>query len=265
MQKKGLFSAFVAIVVVGSFGAGLMEPELRAQGGLPEILSNLRPGGGGQELEPLNTYKKVLDLVQERYVGDVPTERKMTYTAIRGLLNTLDDPYTRFLDPTEYADIRQENQGEFEGIGAQLEGAPTKDGFIRIAKPLPNGPADKAGVKRGDVITKIDGKAVPANVDEAVKMIRGKSGTPVRLTVRRGAESKDITIVRQPVEFEVVSYAMKEGNIGYISLAQFNEMADPKIERAIKDLESQGMKGLVLDLRGNPGGLLESAIDIASR
>jgi carboxyl-terminal processing protease len=266
MQKQVL-SAFVAVVVVGSFGAGLMEPELRAQGGLPEIFSNLRPGGNGRELEPLNTYKKVLDIVRERYVGEVKTERQMTYTAIRGLLNTLDDPYTRFLDPEEYADVKQENTGEFEGIGAQLEGLPTKDGYIRIARPLPDGPAAKAGIRRGDVIVKIDGKQVPPNVDAAVKLIRGKSGTPVRLSVRSTGETKlkEITIVRQPVEFEVVSYSMKAGNIGYVSLAQFNEMADPKLERAIKDMEAKGMKGLVLDLRGNPGGLLESAIDITSR
>lgn len=264
MQRRSFFSAFVAVLIVGSFAAGVLEPELRAQGSLPEIFSSLRPTGA-RELDPLNTYKRVMDVVRERYYGEVPTERKMTYTAVRGLLATLDDPYTRFLDPEEYAEIRQENQGEFEGIGAQLEGQPTKEGFIRIDRPLPDGPAQKAGIQRGDLIVKIDGKPVPGTVDAAVRMIRGKAGTPVVLTIRRGEREFDVKIVRAPVEFNVVSYAMKQGDIGYVSLGQFNEMADLKLERAIRDLEAKGMKGLILDLRGNPGGLLESAIDIASR
>jgi carboxyl-terminal processing protease len=267
MKRSGLFSAFVAVVVTGSFAAGVMEPELQAQGGLPEIFSNLR-SGGGRELDPINTYNRVHNLVRDKFYGEVPPPNRMTYTAIRGLLSSLDDPYTRFLDPEEYRSLREENTGEFEGIGAQLESQLTKEGYIRISKPLPKGPADRAGIKRGDLITKIDGKPLDGmTVDQAVKQIRGKAGTTVHLTVLRRPENKlhDIAIVRAPVEYEVVDYAMKDGNIGYISLAQFNEMADPKIERAIREMEGKGMKGLVLDLRGNPGGLLDSAIDISSR
>jgi carboxyl-terminal processing protease len=267
MQTRGWISGLMAVVVGGSFAAGLFEPELRAHGGLPEIFSSLRPGGQGRELDPINTYNRVVQLVQEKYYGEAPTPLKMTHTAIRGLLNSLDDPYTRFLDPKEYADVRQENQGEFEGIGAQLENNPTKEGYVRISRPLPNGPAARAGIKRGDMITKIDGKPVPATVDEAVSRIRGKADTPVVLTIKREgqAQTVDIRIIRAPVEFEIVSVDMKPGNIGYIALHQFNEMADPRLEQEIRKLEAQGMQGLVLDLRGNPGGLLESAIDVTSR
>lgn len=266
-KRSSWLPAFLAVVVVGSFGAGVMAPELGAQGGIAEIVSSLRPRSSGRELDPAQTYNFVLRQVQDNYLGDVPTERRMTYTAIRGMLNALDDPYTRFLDPEEYRSLREENTGEFEGIGAQLEGAPTKEGYIRISKPLPKGPADKAGVKRGDLISKVDGTSVVGlTVDQAVKKIRGRAGTTVRLTVlRKGEGSKEVAIVRQPVEYEVVDYTMKEGQIGYVSLAQFNEMADRKIELAIRDLEAKGMKGLVLDLRGNPGGLLDAAIDISSR
>jgi carboxyl-terminal processing protease len=266
-RRIGWLPAFLAVVVVGSFGAGVMAPELGAQGGIAEIVSTLRPRGNGQTLDPLQTYSFVLGEIQEKFYGEAPNERRMTYTAVRGLLNTLDDPYTRFLDPDEYRALREENTGEFEGIGAQLEGVPTKEGYIRISKPLPKGPADKAGVKRGDLISKVDGVSVVGlSVDEAVKKIRGRAGTTVRLTlIRKGEGVKEVAIVRQPVEYEVVEYAMKPGNIGYVSLAQFNELADLKIERAIRELEGKGMKGLILDLRGNPGGLLDAAIDISSR
>lgn len=266
-RRSNWLPACLAVAVLGSFAAGVMAPELGAQGGIAEIVSKLRPRSSGRELDPVQTYNYALRNIQDKYFGEVQNERRMTYTAIRGLLNTLDDPYTRFLDPEEYRSLREENTGEFEGIGAQLEGIPTKEGYIRISKPLPNGPADKAGVKKGDLISKVDGQTVVGlTVDQAVKKIRGRAGTPVRLTVvRKGEGTKEIAIVRQPVEYEVVEYAMKEGNIGYVSLAQFNELADVKIERAIRELESKGMKGLVLDLRGNPGGLLDAAIDIASR
>lgn len=276
MSRSGLFSTVVAVAVVGSFAAGVMAPDLRA-GGLPELFSNLRPGGAGRELDPVNTYSKVLQLVKDNYSGDkaTPTDRLMTETAVRGMLASLDDPYTRYLNREEYRALREENTGEFEGIGAQLQGVPTPEGYVRISKPLPNGPADKAGIKKGDLITKIDGKAVPGlSVDDAVKLIRGKAGTQVHLTVLRKADNNkihEIAITRAPVEYEVVEYKMtggengKPGDIGYISLAQFNEMADPKIEHAFRDMQAKGMKGVVLDLRGNPGGLLDAAIDVSSR
>jgi len=268
MKRAGAFTAFLTLVIAASFTAGVFAPELYAQGGYPEGLFNLRPAGGGRELDPVSTYSRVLNTVRDRYVGDVPTDTKMTYSAIHGMLKTLDDPYTRFLDKVEYTQLKEENEGEFEGIGAQLAGSPTKEGYVQIVKPLPKGPAATAGVIRGDMITNIDGKSVVGmTVDQAVKLIRGRANTVVRLTIKRPSENKtrEFAITRAPVEFEVVDHSMKAGDIGYVSLAQFNQQADVKIKQAVQDLERQGMKGLVLDLRGNPGGLLEAAIDIVSR
>lgn len=268
MKRAGAFTAFLTLVIAVSFTAGVFAPELSAQGGYPEGLFNLRPAGAGRELDPVTTYSRVLNTVRDRYVGDMPTDTKMTYSAIHGMLKTLDDPYTRFLDRIEYTQLKEENQGEFEGIGAQLAGSPTKEGYVQIVKPLPGGPAARAGIVRGDLITHIDGKPVVGmTVDQAVKLIRGRANTVVRLTIKRIGETKsrEFAITRAPVEFEVVDYSMKAGDIGYISLAQFNEMADVKIKQAAQELSGKGMKGLILDLRGNPGGLLESAIDIVSR
>jgi carboxyl-terminal processing protease len=269
MEKNRIFPAIVAVVIAGSFAAGVMEPELRAQG-LPEVLSSMRTGAPSRELDPTSTYNKVLQVIRDRYYGETQPELRMTYQAISGLLNSLDDPYTRFLDPEGYRGLREENSGEFEGIGAQLSNTPTKEGYIRIFRPLPNGPASRAGVRKGDLIMKVDGKSVQGmQVDDAVKIIRGKAGTIVKLTIQRAGEPKplEVAIERAPVEFEIVHYSFKDekNKIGYISLAQFNEMADPKIEQAYRTMQRQGMKGLILDLRGNPGGLLDAAIDISSR
>ena len=269
MEKNRFFPAIVAVVIAGSFAAGLFEPELRAQGGLPEVLSNIRPSASNRDLDPMTTYNRVLRIIQERSYGETLPDLQLTYRAISGLLNSLDDPYTRFLDPVGYRGLKEENSGEFEGIGAQLSNQLTREGYVRIFRPLPNGPALKAGIRKGDLITKVDGKSVVGmQVDDAVKIIRGKAGTVVRLTIKRPGEPKpfDVAITRAPVEFEIVNAVMKDekNKIGYISLAQFNEMAYPKVERAYRELERQGMRGLILDLRGNPGGLLDAAIDISS-
>src|SRR5687768_11705547 len=108
-MKQRFFSVFVAIVIAGAFWAGVLTPELRAHGGLPEVFSSLRPNGSGRDLDPINTYTKVLELVNEKFYGEVLPPRKMTHFAIRGMLSSLDDPYTRFLDPEEYRALREEN------------------------------------------------------------------------------------------------------------------------------------------------------------
>ncbi len=278
MAKRNWFAYTLAFCVTGGFAAGLVGPDnIKAYSfQLPEMISRNRPGVNGHELEPLNAYSKTLGLLREKYHGELPSDLKLTHSAIRGMLKTLDDPYTRFLDPEEFRAMREETGGTFVGIGAQLENEPTKDGFVRINRPLPNTPAAKAGVKRGDMITKVDGKSVVGlTVDKVVKMIRGEEGTPVRLTIKRGeAAPFEVTIVRKAVEFEIVeSNIIPNTNVGYVSLAQFNELADVKVAAAIKALERQGqqndpakgLQGLVLDLRGNPGGMLDVAIDLCSR
>lgn len=274
MNQRSLFSAFLAAAISGSFLAGIFEPELRAHGGLPEHIFSLRSTGGGPNLDPIGTYNRVLQLVSERYYGELPGKNenlkpdvKLTYAAIRGMLNTLDDPYTRFLEPEEYRSLKEDNEGEFEGIGAQLENEKTKEGYIRVSKPLRNGPAARAGLKKGDLITKINGVSVSTlSVDEAVGKIRGPAKTQVKLTVQRPPDKalREVIIERNSVEFDVVDYELRDGNIGYIYLHTFNELSEPRMVKAIRSMEEKGMKGLVLDLRGNPGGLLESAIDISS-
>src|SRR5262245_21358689 len=202
MKRSGLFSTFVAAVVIGSFAAGVFEPELKAHGGIPEIFSSLRPTGSGKELRPVDTYSEVLHIIQDSYYGEIPNEHELTYHAIRGMLNSLDDPYTRFLNQKEFAQLMEENSSEFEGIGAELENKKTREGYIKITRPIEDGPAARAGLRAGDLGILVDGKPVKEmTTDQAVQIIRGKAGTSVRLTVRQPGETKTrlIKIVRQPV------------------------------------------------------------------
>lgn len=276
MRPRQLFSFLITACVLGSFLLGLGFREVLAavdgtrlaQGGLPEAFANVRVMSGRGQLDPLATYSRTLSYLKEHYWGELPSDTQLTYQAIHGMLKTLDDPYTRFLDPKAFRAMSEENHGEFVGIGAQLDNRPTKDGYIRIFRPLANTPAERAGIKPFDVILKVDGVSTQhKEVDRVVQMIRGKANTPVKLTLRRKNVEKpiEVTIIRKPVQFEIVGFEVKEGNIGYISLNQFNELCDEKVGQALAALEREGIQGLILDLRSNPGGMLTSAQEIASR
>jgi carboxyl-terminal processing protease len=264
----------IALSVAVSFVLGLTFPRtlLGAQGGLPERVLTSRPTPGGRDLDPFTVYGATLTELKDRFYGELPADpdRKLSYEAIRGMVRAVDDPYTQFLDPEEYRALHEDNEGEFVGIGAFLDNRKTKDGYVRIVRPLGGTPAQRAGIQKNDVILKVDGKPVNEipNVDAVVKMIRGQPNTAVRLTIQRTGSPKpiEVRIVRQLVEVEVVQdVELKEGNVGYLFLSQFNQRADEKIEQAVKELETKGMKGLIIDLRGNPGGLLDVAVDIVSR
>jgi carboxyl-terminal processing protease len=275
MQQQRVFSTLLTLGLLGSFGLGMGFPEVLAkgkqiaQGGLPEVYQSQRfANGGSGNLEPLNSYYRTLGYLKDRYYGELESDSKLTYAAIRGMLRPLDDPYTRFLDPELYRDMQEKNRGEFVGIGAQLEPDLTKDGYVRIHKPLKGTPAAAAGLKPYDVILKVDGVSTQRkDVDQVVKLIRGKPDTPVKLTIRRKAAVKplEVRIIRQPVEFEIVESKMLEGKVGMVWLGEFNELSDTKIDRALTQLEQQGMRALILDLRGNPGGTLDAAQEVASR
>jgi carboxyl-terminal processing protease len=184
------------------------------------------------------------------------------------MMASIGDRYTRFLDPTEYAKMQEDNQGEFVGIGTQLDVNPQNQ--VYVVKTLPNSPALHAHVMSGDIIAKVGDKTVLGmDITRVVTMIRGQPRTPVTLTlIRKGVEKPVVvTITRNYVHQEVVVSRMldPQHKIGYISLAQFNEESDVQINKAMDQLQKQGMRALVFDLRGNPGGLLNIAQDVASR
>ncbi len=196
------------------------------------------------------------------------TNREEAYTAIREALKKLGDPYTRFMDPKQYEALTNQTSGEVSGaIGIRME-LNEKTKRLTVVEAIENSPAIKAGIKSGDQIIAIDGKPTQQmKVEDASKLIRGKAGTMVTLRLARNRGNIfDLKLTRANVEIPTVRYTLKqEGNrhIGYIRLQEFSAHAADQMRRAMRDLNSKQVDGFVLDMRGNPGGLLQSSIEIA--
>jgi len=189
------------------------------------------------------------------------------YDAIRDMLSNLDDSYTRFLEPKEFNQMRIDTSGELTGVGIQIVKDKESDDLI-IISPIEGTPAFDAGIKARDKILSIDDISTKGmNIEDAVKLIRGQRGTKVKLEILRGSQSFFKTLSREKIEIKSVSSKVnqtKNGlSIGYVRIKQFNANASKETRDAIKDLETQKVAGYVLDLRSNPGGLLESSIDIS--
>ena len=227
---------------------------------------------GGTKLTPTETYLSVLKTIRADYApqtpgGKSPDERTLTYAAIDGMLAALHDRYTEFWTPDEYTRNMEETSGVFAGIGATLD--TTANGNIVVLQIVDGSPAAKMGVLPGDIVTQVDNHAVTGQtVDAVVEKIKGNAGTTVRLTLRRPNQTAPIQILltRAMVVSPLVEARMLDkSRIGYVSLSLFGENADSQFASAVARLEKAGMRGLVFDLRDNPGGLLTVAQEIASR
>ena len=231
------------------------------------LLHDIAKEGAEQSVDPVEDYKATLELLKRNYYGEPIDKRKtqaLTTEAIRGMVGSLKDQFSSFLDPDEWMQMQATTDGDFEGVGAIL----TKEGpDIKIVEAIETGPAERAGVKAEDVVTRVDGVSVLGkDLNDVVKRIKGKPHTRVRLTLLRGKTTLDVSILRALVEPPIVKYWMEDGKdkIGHIVLKEFNKKSVTQMNRAFTDLQAQGMRGLVFDLRYNPGGLLDSAIDVAS-
>lgn len=211
------------------------------------------------------------DAITEKYVGNYSTQ-KLVYGAVRGMVEALDDPYSSFLEPSENNQLLQGLSGGFEGIGAELSG---KDGKIVVTAPLEGSPAEKAGLKPQDQILEIDGQdTTEMSLDEAVSKIRGKKGTEVTLLINREGFSapREFKITREKIVVASVKWEMLassgeaggKGDIGYIKIIQFGDDTSALAQKAAEEIASQKPKAVVLDLRNNAGGYLDSSIDVAS-
>ncbi|MCX7886954.1 MAG: S41 family peptidase [Verrucomicrobiae bacterium] len=219
----------------------------------------------------LELFTKVLETIRKDYVDkDRVGYKELTYGALRGMLSSL-DPHSQFLEPESYKDMKEDTEGKFGGIGIQI--AMSKEGFVTVITPIENTPAARAGILPGDRIIKIEGRPTDKmTLAEVVKQLRGEPGTKVTFTVFRakaknpGERIKDYTLERAVIPVESVKDAkIIQDNIGYIRITQFNEPTAEEFEKALGKLEAQGMDALIIDLRNNPGGLLESARRVASK
>lgn len=195
------------------------------------------------------------------------TSKQEAYVAIRSALQRLGDPYTRFMDPKQFEALTNQTSGEVTGIGIRMEiNGQTKR--LTVVEPIQNSPADKAGIKPGDEIIAINGKSTSKmKIDEASSLIRGQAGTAITLQISRpGKNLFDVKLTRATIEVPTVKYTLKQDNgrrIGYIRLQEFSSHAAEQMNRAIRDLNNQKADFYVLDLRGNPGGLLQASVEIA--
>ncbi len=193
--------------------------------------------------------------------------RELAYAALRQALSQLNDPYTRFLDPEQFKDLTNQTAGELSGIGLQLVQDPQTQG-ITVAEPLPNSPAMRAGIQSGDRILEIDGQTTQGmKVDAAASLIRGDIGTAITLKIERGSDEPfEVNLIRSTIELEAVNHSVKQdgkSRIGYIQLKEFSSHAAEQMYSALQDLKQQNVEAFVLDLRGNPGGLLNVSVEIA--
>ncbi len=203
-------------------------------------------------------------IIKAEFLGKAPDDKSMTYAAVKGMVDTLGDEHTHFDEPARAAILESDLNGNFEGIGATVE---TKNGQIVIVAPLKGRPAEKAGLQPGDIVAKIDGQSTDGmSLTEAISHIRGPKGTQVTLTiVRVGASAPlDITITRATIETEVVSQRQLDNGLVYLQLAEFSAPSSKAVDNALQDLLKTNPKGIIFDLRGNPGGFLQSAIEIGS-
>ena len=213
--------------------------------------------------EELKTFTEVLAHIQKHYVEEVKT-KDLVYGAIRGMLATL-DPHSAFMPPDVYKEVQVETKGEFGGVGIQIG---IKDNRLTVIAPIDGTPAERAGIKAGDYIIKVNEESTKdMTLVDAVQKMRGPKGTKVTLTIQRegAAEPMDFVLTREIIKIESVRSKMLDGNIGYIRVTQFQDQTAKDVSTALRKLREQKMQSLILDLRNNPGGLLTSAVEVSEQ
>lgn len=244
--------SLVSLILAAPFAAALAAPNEDAT---------------KSKYESLELFQKVLHFVETNYVDEVKS-KKLLEGAIKGMMDTL-DPHSNFLTADIFKDMKADTSGRFGGIGIEIG---MKENQLVVVSPMEDTPAWKAGMKTGDKILRINGESTKGmNLVEAVSKMRGKKGTEIRLTIGRdgsGEKPRELKLVRDTIKVQSVKYELLPDGFGYVRLATFNEDAARDVKRAIEKLEKQEkggkLKGLVFDLRMNPGGLLDQAVDVSS-
>ncbi|HCE16569.1 MAG TPA: hypothetical protein DEQ80_01790 [Anaerolinea thermolimosa] len=271
----------VLLLLAGAFSGGLVVGWLlpdRAQaafpligtnstGAQPDATTDLGSSAGTptQYKELFKPFWEAWQIVKDQYVDQPVDEQKMMQGAIRGMLESLGDPHTSYMDPDEYRQANLPMNGEYEGIGAWVD---TTGDYVKIVSPMPGSPAEKAGLKANDIIIKVDGEdmtGIDGNL--VLRRILGPAGTSVTLTIQReGLDAPfDVTITRAKIIIPSVEGKMLDGNIAYIQLFTFGEKTTGELKTKLRELMAQNPKGLILDLRNNGGGYLNTAIEVVSQ
>lgn len=230
-----------------------------------QYLNNKGMVGGGKSNSNLSgleyTLARFRNELEKKYIGEINDE-ELIDGAIKGYVAALGDPYTVYYTKKEMADIMQETSGNYVGIGIYMT-LNKEMNAIEVIKPMENSPAEKAGIKTGDLITKVDGESYTGDkMDEASNKIKGEAGTKVKLEILRDGETKEFEITREKVLISHITTKVFDDTIGYIAISDFDGGCADEFENKYKELEKQGIKKLIIDIRNNGGGIVDEAIDI---
>jgi len=264
----GLFAG--GIVVGNQLPTGMVQSSFQGQTPttqptevVTDVCTSYASASTPEELKTLFApFWESWQLLHENFVDQPLDDVALMRGAIRGMLAATGDKHTSYMDPTEFKQANASMEGEYEGIGAWVD---TTGDYLTIIAPMKGSPAEAAGLKANDVVIAVDGEdqtGVPG--DLVLQKILGPAGEPVTLTIRRGDETLEFTIVRAKISVPVVDYQMLENDIAYIALTTFNDQATEQLREALDELMAQNPKGLILDLRNNGGGYLSTAIEVAS-
>ncbi|HEY2616563.1 MAG TPA: S41 family peptidase [Acetobacteraceae bacterium] len=261
--RSGLLlgTAFIAGVAIGP-ASGLISRQFGYHFGFAAAAA--QDSGRGDTYRLLTLFGDVFERVRAEYVDPVD-DKDLIENSINGMLTGL-DPHSSYMNAKAFRDMQVQTKGEFGGLGIEV----TQDnGFIKVISPIDDTPASKAGIKAGDIITALDGKTVQGlSLQDAVDKMRGAPNSKITLTIKREGVDKpvEVSMLREVIHIQVVKQRMEPDNIGYLRLTQFTEQADAGLKQAVKTLKQQAggkLKALILDLRNNPGGLLDQAVAIS--
>ncbi len=262
MKKKNIF--YTLLLTSALFALPVMAQDAQKNSDQENTAAeNLPRQDNSQTYQMLNLFGDVFERTRESYVDPV-TDKKLIESALNGMLMNL-DPHSGYLSEDDFKDMQVQTRGEFGGLGIEVT---TENGLVKVVTPIDETPAAKAGIKAADLITHLDGKPILGlTLEEAVEKMRGRVGSVIEITVRREG-------VNEPLKFKLVRDVIKiqsvrnriEGNVGYIRINSFSQTTYPGLEKAVKDIQAKlgnKLKGYVLDLRNNPGGLLDQAIAVS--
>jgi len=249
-MKKSALAVASSLVIAGAVVGGLFGNRVQAK--------------ADRYTEFLRRYTHVLKLVEDEYVTEVDP-KELVHASIRGMLRTL-DPHSNFLPKQEYTQLQERQQGSYHGLGISVQ---MRDGSLTVISPFEGTPAYRLGIRSGDVISKIEGEETRGmELDDAVKRLRGPKGSEVTISVTRAGYDQplDFTIVRDKIDLRSVLYAfLLKDDVGYLRISDFTETTEDELHENLVELQMQGAKKLVLDLRDNPGGLLDQAVAVSNK
>ena len=264
-KKKGFRALAMGVALTLIIGVSVYAGNRLTAFGILPITSVSAVQSSLEKVNDTENFKKVLEvreMLYRWYDGEID-DSKLAEGAIKGMVSSLGDQYTYYMNEKEFSDFKEKSQGNYMGIGIQVA---VKDGKIVVISPIQGGPAEKAGIKTGDIILKVNGEPVSGNeLDKAVSMMKGTTKENIKLTLyREGKGEFDVDVMRDVIKTVNVKSEMIDGDIGYIEVLAFDEGTAKDFETQLKALEEKGMKGLILDLRGNPGGCMKECVDLVS-